>query len=57
VNSIAQYAAAADADSVITYTIPLTALKAVGIDLYKIIVQDKSGKTGDKWAVKYAAFV
>lgn len=57
VDSIAPYAGSPDADGVITHTIPLSALKAVGIDLYKIIVQDKSGKTGDVWGVAYAAFV
>ena len=58
VPDLSPYAAgAADPSGVITYVIPLAALKAVGIDLYKIIVQDQSGLTGDVWLVTYAAFV
>lgn len=53
----ASMASAPDADGVVTYTIPLTALKAVNIDLYKVMVQDQSGLTGDQWGVAYAAFV
>lgn len=53
----ASMASALDADGVVTYTVPLTALKAVNIDLYKIMVQDQSGLTNDTWGVTYAAFV
>jgi len=48
---------AADPDGVVTYTIPLAALKAANIDLYKIIVQDQSGQKGDVWGIEYAALV
>lgn len=48
---------APDADGVVTFTIPLTALNATSIDTYKIMVQDQSGLTGDIWGVEYAAFV
>lgn len=48
---------APDADGVVTFTIPLTALNAANIDCYKIMVQDQSGLTGDIWSVEYAAFV
>jgi hypothetical protein len=48
---------APDADGVITATIPLSAVNAVNIDLYKIMVQDQSGLAGDTWGVEYAAFV
>lgn len=48
---------APDADGVVTATIPLTAMNAVNIDVYKIIIQDQSGLMGDTWGVEYAAFV
>ncbi len=48
---------APDGDGVTQFEVPLAALKAVGIDLYKIIVQDQSGLTGDVWGVQYAAFI
>lgn len=48
---------APDADGVVTITIPLSAVNAVSIDVYKIMVQDQSGLTGDTWGVEYAAFV
>jgi hypothetical protein len=57
VSSLLPYASNPDADGVVTYTIPLSALKAVNIDLYKIIVQDQTGLTGDVWCVVYAAFM
>lgn len=57
VSNLAVYGSAPDADGVIKYTIPLSAFKAAGIDLYKILLQDQSGKTGDTWGVTYAAFV
>lgn len=57
VSSLLPYASNPDAYGIITYTIPLSALKAVNIDLYKIIVQDQSGLVGDVWDVAYAAFV
>lgn len=57
VASLTPYASNPDADGVITYTIPLSALKAVNIDLYKIIVQDQSGLVGDVWDVVDARFV
>ncbi len=57
VASLLPYASNPDANGIITYTIPLSALKAVNIDLYKIIVQDQSGLVGDVWDVAYAAFV
>lgn len=57
VPSLQPYASSPDFDGVFTYTIPLSALKAVNIDLYKILVQDQSGLTGDVWDVEYAAFL
>jgi hypothetical protein len=53
----ASMASTPDADGVVTYTIPLAALGAVNIDLYKIMIQDQSGLTNDVWGVVYAAFV
>ncbi len=53
----ASMASAPDADGVITYTVPLTVIKANNIDLYKILVQDQSGQSGDTWGVEYAALV
>jgi len=46
-----------DANDVVTYSIPLTVLKSQAIDLYKILVQDKSGTKGTTWAVVDARFV
>lgn len=45
------------ASDVVTYTVPLTAVKSQNIDLYKILVQDKSGTKGTTWAVQDARFV
>jgi hypothetical protein len=56
-DTIAPYGGTPDADGIITYTVPLTALKSSNIDLYKILVQDKSGTKGTKWAVELAEFV
>jgi len=53
----ASMTSAPDADGVVTMTIPLTAINAANIDIYKIMVQDQSGLTGDIWGVEYAAFV
>lgn len=46
-----------DADGVVTITIPLSAINAGAIDLYKIMLQDQSGLVSDVWGVEYAAFV
>lgn len=56
-DSLAAYAGTPDTDGVITYTIPLAVLGAANIDLYKILVQDKSGTVGTTWAVELAQFV
>lgn len=53
----ASMTSAPDANGVVTYTVPLSALNAANIDLYKILVQDQSGATGDTWGVEYAAFI
>jgi hypothetical protein len=55
--TIAPYGGAPDADGVIMYSIPLAAVKAANIDLYKILVQDKSGTKGTTWGVELAQFV
>ncbi len=57
VASLLPFASNPDGDGVVTYTVPLSALNAVNIDLYKIILQDQSGLVGDVWDVEYAAFV
>lgn len=44
-------------NDIVTYTIPLTVLKSQAIDLYKVLVQDKSGTKGTTWAVVDARFV
>lgn len=57
VSDISAYDGITDSNGVVTYTIPTSVLNATNIDLYKIIVQDQSGLTGDVWSVAYAAFV
>lgn len=49
--------APADANGVVTYTVPLAALKSANIDLYKILIQDKSGTKGTTWGVVDARLV
>lgn len=46
-----------DSNGISTFVVQTSALAAANIDLYKIIVQDQSGLTGDVWDVAYAAFV
>ena len=57
-NELDAYQTAFDTgNDIVTYTIPLSALKSANIDLYKILLQDKSGTKGTTWAVVDARFV
>lgn len=56
-DSLDAYATLIEPNGVITYSIPLSVLKSAKIDLYKILVQDKSGTKGTIWGVVDARFV
>jgi hypothetical protein len=57
-DTIDAYATGIDnATGVVSYKVPLVALKSAKIDLYKILLQDKSGTKGTTWGVVDARFV
>ena len=57
VADLTPYGGAAKVGQFVTYTVPLADLGASGLrTMYKMLLQDQTGKTGQTWYVNNVAF-
>jgi hypothetical protein len=58
VDDLTPYGGAAKVGEFVTYTVPLSDMKASGLTtMYKFMLQDQTGKTGQTWYVNAVGFV